>query len=184
MKDELVLCIRKEDANTSCEDIKTTSIAWLNRSYCENEPNYPQIIPVIVISNEQGQVLSYTRRGSENRLHGLKSILIGGHVNLEDYEKDIFSTLLNALEREVKEELGQDLEDMEYYAEGIINLDVDDVSRVHSGRIFEAVIAEIEPSEELALYEWLTPEQVLENIEQYEAWSQFTIKFLMGIEHA
>lgn len=34
MKDELVLCIRKEDANTSSEDIKTTSIAWLNRSYC------------------------------------------------------------------------------------------------------------------------------------------------------
>lgn len=184
MKDELVLCIRKEDANTSSEDIKTTSIAWLNRSYCENEPNYPQIIPVAIITNEDGQVLSYTRRGSEERLHGSKSILVGGHVNLEDFEEDVFSTLLNSLEREIKEELGQTIEDMRYYPEGIINLATDEVSRVHTGRIYEAEVLEIKPSEELALYEWLTPEQVLEDIEQYEAWSQFAIKFLMGIQHA
>ncbi|MBU0515732.1 MAG: hypothetical protein KJ621_13265, partial [Proteobacteria bacterium] len=58
---------------------------WLPRAEVENDPNFKQIIPYLVLSFG-GLVFRYRRgkRGAERRLHAKFSLGLGGHVNPGD----------------------------------------------------------------------------------------------------
>jgi predicted NUDIX family phosphoesterase len=59
---------------------------FVERNQAENDKHYKQIIPYSIFVNEKGEIFNYKRgNGSgEDRLKNLRSIGIGGHINLED----------------------------------------------------------------------------------------------------
>jgi len=70
----------------------------VNRNEVEDNPNFKQIIPYIVIMDHYNNILTYTRKGSEQRLFEKQSIGFGGHwKNNEDF--------FECIQRELSEEL-------------------------------------------------------------------------------
>lgn len=134
----------------------------------ENNPNYKQIIPYTLIkfidreSNEY--YLTYERKsgGNENRLHNLKSVGFGGHMNKIDSEplvqtellfdhfriennkknKEFLNLLINNIYKELVEEIVNE-EYLQKYTTikfnsllfGLINDVTNSVGRVHYGLV-------------------------------------------------
>ncbi len=62
-------------------------LSFRSRSECETDPTWLQLIPYVVLRHND-RLFHYTRgsKGGEKRLHALKSIGIGGHINPVDTE--------------------------------------------------------------------------------------------------
>ena len=110
---------------------------YMPRSQAEDDPNYKQIIPYVIMAHEE-KYLSYVRgkRAGEGRLKGLGSIGIGGHINPVDntalFCNDFRDAYLNAVKREVEEEVHVDTA----YSDRIVALlndDSNEVGQVHLG---------------------------------------------------
>lgn len=104
------------------------------RPEMETDPAYKQIIPyVLVTRGAEAFVMQRLKRGGEQRLHGLLSLGVGGHINPVDEAGG--SALTAGLSREVDEEVA-----LERAASltplGVINNDRDEVGRVHLGFLF------------------------------------------------
>lgn len=104
------------------------------RPEMETDPAYKQIIPyVLVTRGAEAFVMQRLKRGGEQRLHGLLSLGVGGHINPVDEAGG--SALTAGLRREVDEEVA-----LERAASltplGVINNDRDEVGRVHLGFLF------------------------------------------------
>ena len=78
-------------------------------------PDTLQIIPYIILINEEFEVLVYKRSGSENRLLDKYSIGFGGHVDIPTFDdsnytrsllSNINSFLVSEARREIQEEVG------------------------------------------------------------------------------
>ena len=150
----------------------------------------PQILPYITITDEQGKYLTYSRNGTETRLHGSRSIGIGGHVDIYDsydtyneedtYWQSIEATILSACRRELEEEtLWQDYND--YLAVDFDKLIVDtsnSVGSVHVGLFTTLVYPNAKPQEELHDAKWLTVDELKASIDEYENWSKLIIEGL------
>ena len=198
-----VLCINREaliDQNIpypatgifpfSLEDIQPDEYQFLNRKIVDSDSPlhsatgrcFPQILPYIAITDGQGKYLSYSRNGTETRLHGSRSIGIGGHVDITDINEnlDILELIYTATQRELKEEiLWQDYDD--YLAVDFDKLIVDTsnaVGSVHVGLFATLVYPNAKPQAELHDAQWLTLDELKSNIDEYESWSQIIIKEL------
>lgn len=104
------------------------------RPEMETDPAYKQIIPyVLVTRGAEAFVMQRLKKGGEQRLHGLLSLGVGGHINPVDEAGG--SALTAGLRREVDEEVA-----VERAASltplGVINNDRDEVGRVHLGFLF------------------------------------------------
>lgn len=104
------------------------------RPEMETDPAYKQIIPyVLVTRGAEAFVMQRLKRGGEQRLHGLLSLGVGGHIDPVDEAGG--SALMAGLRREVDEEVA-----VERAASltplGVINNDRDEVGRVHLGFLF------------------------------------------------
>lgn len=104
------------------------------RPEMETDPAYKQIIPyVLVTRGAEAFVMQRLEKGGEQRLHGLLSLGVGGHINPVDEAEG--SALTAGLRREVDEEVA-----VERAASltplGVINNDRDEVGRVHLGFLF------------------------------------------------
>ena len=104
------------------------------RPEMETDPEYKQIIPyVLVTRGAEAFVMQRLKKGGEQRLHGLLSLGVGGHINPVDEAEG--SALTAGLRREVDEEV-----DVERAVSltplGVINNDRDEVGRVHLGFLF------------------------------------------------
>jgi len=111
---------------------------FMPRSQAEKDPSYKQIIPYVIMSYD-GTFLSYVRgrRAGENRLTGLRSIGIGGHINPGDNELPLFDTdfrkMYNiAVEREVAEEVSVETSYTDRIV-ALLNDESNEVGRVHLG---------------------------------------------------
>lgn len=185
-----VLCISREyietmDSNNfSILDIPFEEAQFINRKYVDDlNPllgfSFPQLIPTIVIKNERGEYLTYERVGSEQRLHNLMSLSIGGHVDLTDLSYPVVADLLcTAVQREIDEELGVQIHVQPDMFTHLINLPVDEVSKVHVGLV--AVISmfsgDVTETDEIPEVVWQTKEQLESNLYSFEAWGQHIIK--------
>ena len=67
--------------------------------------NFKQVIPYVVFMDSEDRIFSYTRNGSESRLHNSISVGIGGHINPEDFQGSAMNMLLCNIERELDEEV-------------------------------------------------------------------------------
>ncbi len=83
---------------------------FILRSKAESDPAYKQLIPYVLMVHGD-KTLSYVRgkRSGEGRLHGSRSIGIGGHINPVDdmplFSDDFRETYRAAVQREVAEEV-------------------------------------------------------------------------------
>ena len=89
------------ESNAEMLDIIRAEHEFIPRPDAENDPDYKQIIPYVVL--RRGDEIFMTRRlkkGGEARLHGLMSIGVGGHINpVDDVDRE--NVLLRGLEREL-----------------------------------------------------------------------------------
>lgn len=189
MKNENILCVPLEslkgifdltqkywrcDANT----VNSLSHEYIPRSQAEKDFSSKQIIPYALIFDSDGKILYYQRHGSEQRLSGLSSAGIGGHVNDKDEGGTIYGKIISGLKREMKEELGIDVKDEEIQLLGMINEDITEVGLCHVGIVFK-----IDTDAQLLDYEdeidnpnWDYPNNL--KLQQFELWSTLAIDLL------
>ncbi len=160
---------------------------WIGpRPHLEEDEQFKQIIPYVILSY-QGKIAAYqrTKKGGENRLHNLKSIGFGGHIDAfdlayhDDGTIDLDKTIETSAHREIDEELNISGISSKTQLGYIID-NSNPVGRVHIGVVerWELTSSQISSNEEeikvLGLFE---PEELLQ-IEDMENWSEHIIKGL------
>ena len=174
--------------------VNTEDYQFINRKVCDDKNEhtfnhsvgyrFPQILPYIAIMDNEGKYLTYSRNGTETRLHGSRSIGIGGHIDIYDFYDENYhlfnspiETIAQATHRELQEEIGVSAMFDTTLLSRIIVDTTNSVGKVHVG-LTTTLIAEqrgIHPQEELHDPQWLTVEELKANIDQYENWSKLII---------
>ncbi|MBC8328958.1 MAG: hypothetical protein ISR76_02670 [Planctomycetes bacterium] len=119
---------------------------FMERRYAEDHPEFKQVIPYVAVCRDE-QILCLTRLKTqgEKRLHGLKSIGVGGHVNPCDALEGgcLFQ---QACSRELHEELVLPPAPLSLTPVGILNDDRTEVGAVHLGAVYRLDASSIEVS--------------------------------------
>ena len=204
---ELVLAVSREalDVGTTSgifpidlNSIDSEAYALLPRHIADNKSDssvelgklFPQILGYVQLVNEQGEILSYARKGKEKGLHGLRSIGVGGHVSHEELVTAIYRSdeptqlpkltelIQLGLRRELLEEVGIDIGTyME--ANQLLVSDSNSTSQVHVGLPMQLNVVEsdiiLEESEFLDA-RWISIEELKATVDIYEPWSQLIIQ--------
>lgn len=204
---ELVLAVSREalDVGTASgifpidlNSIDSEAYALLPRHIADNKSDssvelgklFPQILGYVQLVNEQGEILSYARKGKEKGLHGLRSIGVGGHVSHEELVTAIYRSdeptqlpeltelIQLGLRRELLEEVGIDIGTyME--ANQLLVSDSNITSQVHVGLPMQIHVGAsdiiLEESEFLDA-RWITVEELKATEDIYEPWSQLLIQ--------
>lgn len=152
------------------------------RPQMEEDPSFKQLIPYCIFRCD-GKIFNYVRGGSggESRLHAKKSVGIGGHISAEDEGGDSEPYLVG-MQRELDEEVRIESPFSEQLV-GLINDDETEVGKVHLGivHIFDLEEPKVLPAEE-SIQEtgFAQPEQLLDQIDTFETWSQICLQHLFG----
>lgn len=204
---ELVLAVSREALDVGTEagifpidlnSIDNEAYALLPRHIADNKSDssvalgklFPQILGYVQLVNEQGEILSYARKGKEKGLHGLRSIGVGGHVSHEELVTAIYRSddptqlptltelIQLGLRRELLEEVGIDIGTyME--ANQLLVSDSNITSQVHVGLPMQLNVVEsditLEESEFLDA-RWISVEELKTTEDIYEPWSQLLIQ--------
>ena len=110
------------------------NLFYIDRDIAENDLNYKQVIPYCIFTkNDQLFIYQRSKHGSENRLHDLWSVGVGGHINPCDGNDT--ETIGNACKREIEEEV-QFSDPHSVRLVGVINDDSSTVNAVHFGVVF------------------------------------------------
>lgn len=164
----------------SFDFIEESKIKWLERNDVENDFEYKQIIPYVILRRFDGKIASYQRHGSERRLAGLFSCGFGGHIEETDKCVNLSETIEKGMIRELSEEITNfqdELIDLKYL--GIINEVESKVGLTHLGCVFLAECKEnYEPqeSDETKGLEWKTVEEL--NVCKTELWTKLALKLI------
>lgn len=164
----MVMCVPNKDCLFTHPSNIKSRCCWLPKGEAETNENYRQVIPYCAVAHE-GKYLSYSRDGAESRLHGLRSIGVGGHI--ENGE-----TLVEGFYREMKEEVGINLDDMistKYL--GLIIESNSAVDKVHIGLMYSVTVSRFEIGEELACHRWETVKELNSTNSELEPWSQILL---------
>jgi predicted NUDIX family phosphoesterase len=162
---------------------------FIPRSQAEEDPNYKQIIPYIIMTHN-GNCLSYVRgkRAGEGRLVGQGSIGIGGHINPVDdmplFCSDFREAYLGAVLREAEEEVYIETT-YEDQIVALINDDSNDVGKVHLGIVHCWHLDEprIRKKEQMITkMEFLSGDELLSIRDTLETWSSLCLDHLEEIE--
>jgi len=146
------------------------------RSQMELDPSFKQIIPYVVLRH--GDQIFHYRRGKgagEKRLHALRSIGIGGHVNPIDHATG--DPYRQGMLRELEEEVRLDAAWTERCI-GLINDDTLPVGQVHLGivHIFDLDAPRAERREADLLEAGFAPlSELMAARGEFETWSQFVL---------
>ncbi|TWI64805.1 putative NUDIX family phosphoesterase [Desulfobotulus alkaliphilus] len=147
------------------------------RGLMEENTDYKQIIPYALIRDTDNCFFVYPRKGSEARLHGLKSCGIGGHVSSHDEAVTLEQTIHNCLKREIFEETG--LKPKVFTFLGYINEEIHPVGHFHCGLVFFCEVKdreEIVLSTEITQFNFMEPERLLS--ENLELWSRLALSLV------
>ena len=169
---EVSLSLREEDLKF----IQNEMIRWIPRRRAELSRSLKQIIPyVLTIDTRTGMFACYPRQGSENRLHGLWSLGIGGHIDINDEAGTFLTTIQQGLKRELEEEFldfALNSDDLEF--KGIVNEERTAVGRVHVGLVYVLrTDGRITPGKELAGMRWVSNSELLNY--KLEFWSELAM---------
>ena len=206
---ELALAVSREALDVGTESgifpidlnsIDSEAYALLPRHIADNKSDssvalgklFPQILGYVQLINEQGEILSYARKGKEKGLHGLRSIGVGGHVSHEElitaiYRSDeptqlpkLTELIQLGLRRELIEEVGIDIGTyME--ANQLLVSDSNITSQVHVGLPMQLNVKESDISldeSEFLDARWISVEELKATIDIYEPWSQLIIQHM------
>ena len=159
----------------------TSRLVYLNRSEAEQDRRYKQLIPYVLILCED-KILRYRRGkgGQENRLHGLFSVGIGGHISEEDHE--LFSSnrgYQEGMRRELMEEVA--LEGAHEVPVAVINDDSTDVGYVHFGVVHLLRVANENVAGRrsgIVGPEFIPMAEAVKDTSGYESWSRLCLENL------
>lgn len=159
---------------------------YLPRPDMEKDPTFKQLIPYVIFRYRDPagrvSVFQYTRgKGQgEARLHAKRSIGIGGHISSDDAGcHDVYQV---GMRRELDEEVNIDTPYRSSLV-GLINDDLTEVGKVHLGvvHIFDVDAPQVHPREDEICNAGFRPvTELLAEIEQFETWSQITLKALFS----
>lgn len=205
--DEVVMCIARADAEKlfggglangfqplgryfsieEFEQLVNCPVHWLRRGDCENDPNFKQIIPYGVVqhncfSDGKPHVFSYRRgaAGGEQRLKGLLSLGIGGHITkTNDSPSKCFT---HGFDRELNEELV--LPSYTTSIRGFVNDESTPVGQVHLGVLIDVLVESpcVYPREAEIAEACFVPLRSLPTaaadtgVEQFESWSKMLLQ--------
>ncbi|PID26396.1 MAG: hypothetical protein CR982_10555 [Candidatus Cloacimonadota bacterium] len=176
--------ILKMDEKSFKDSLKLGKYQFINREKVENDPNFKQIIPYVIIRNPKGEIITYQRQGNEKRIESLWSIGVGGHIDKVDNKDEIIGTIESCIMRELYEEsCGQipfDKSKLSFL--GIINEEITKVGKVHLGAVYllntEVDKLDFDSEEdELSKHCWLSKEDIL-NSKKLEMWSEMALNLL------
>lgn len=109
---------------------------FVERRVAEYDESIRQVIPYIVLKEDDEYIFfKRTTNQTEQRLHNLITLGVGGHLNDEDSKHPLVA-YERGLWRELNEEVRVDVLDLEYV--GLINETDNPVSRVHLGVLYVA----------------------------------------------
>lgn len=163
--------------------LRPESTSFRPRADVEDDPSLKQIIPYVVLRS-QGKVFCYTRGNSqgEARLHSLRSLGVGGHVDEADADGRCgFEAYDTAMRRELDEEVDIRSRGVLKLA-GLINDDSTPVGAVHLGvvHLYELENPFVAPRERGLADSRFTPiAELAPARESFETWSQFCIDELL-----
>jgi len=116
------------------------------RAGVEEDPSLKQIIPyALIVRGDEIFCFQRTSGGGESRLHGLRSVGVGGHINPVDRA----NVVGDALRRELAEEVVLPVRWGARLA-GLLNDDTTPVGSVHVGVV---AVVEVEPEAEVMVRE-------------------------------
>jgi predicted NUDIX family phosphoesterase len=159
----------------------SSELVYRNRSEAEQDPQYKQLIPyVLILCN--GRILRYRRGrgGQETRLHGLFSVGIGGHISEEDH--GLFSSKIGyqeGMRREIMEEVA--VEEAKEAAVAVINDDSTEVGKVHFGVVHIMHVAAesvVGRRSGILAPEFVPVAEAARDLSGYESWSGFCLEKL------
>jgi predicted NUDIX family phosphoesterase len=155
--------------------LSPSALRFLDRPAAEEDPGHKQLIPYMMIRHA-GRFLGYTRgkKGSETRLHALRSIGIGGHV--EPCDGPAHDSLSVGMTRELREEIHVD-GDLGVRFLGLINDDSNAVGMVHLGLAYLVDVAAEPLVADLALVDPRMESLGLlrANGDRHETWSRLLL---------
>lgn len=168
------------------EILERGNTRFLPRSRAEEDSNFKQIIPYVLI-RKGDRWLHYVRgKGSgEKRLVAKGSMGIGGHINPDDQSlfdigRDFYET---AVQRELHEELKMDGQ-FQTRIVALLNDDSTPVGQVHFGIVHYCELTDQNVAKgEASLTElsFLTSDDLRGRRDQLETWSQFCLDHLSEI---
>ena len=167
---------------------------FVDRWKAEYNPEYRQIIPYTIVLNDKNLgdlfldpeeitvfVTERLDKSGEDRLKGMLSIGVGGHINPEDDTKNL---LLSASAREIEEETtlvyGEDF--LIVSPIGYINDNSNEVSRDHFGIVMTIITqkkASIKEKDTLRGY-YMPKDRLGDNLDKLESWSQLIVEEMIG----
>lgn len=197
---EKVLCIKRQDFPDkwvqkksivkidesvffkTCSDL---NFYFKERELIEKNSDFKQIIPyIIILTKDLKNIAVYKRKGSEERLHDLWSIGIGGHINPVDAGKNpnsIEEIILAGMQRELDEELEQIGDKDKPVFTGIINEEETDVGSVHIGAVFRMLTNhknDYIAGDELVDFHWFETKKI--STLNLELWSRLALKLILS----
>jgi predicted NUDIX family phosphoesterase len=168
-------------------------VRYLPRDFAETSEDWKQLIPYNVLVRKLDAhvlpftVFSYLRGGGqgEKRLHGRRSIGVGGHVSDIDGDEDVLARFNAGLQRELHEELILTTENgvppLSFEPAALINDDSNAVGRVHLGVLYvhDVTGATVFTREvDILDPQWASFSVLNGTIDEYESWSQLVIPAL------
>ena len=171
-KESGVIPVNWEDV----EFIVRTYGTFIPRSIAEQDENYRQIIPYVVLRQKDEYIIfKRTENQTEARLHNLITLGVGGHINMDDCDKPVCA-LRRGLTREINEEV--DIIPGNISFVGIINDNSSEVSRVHLGLLFIQDVIEYRGINEKENFVEIRTKNPMEYVDQMEGWARLTAEYL------
>lgn len=163
---------------TFVPELMVNDFQWKNRPEVENNLDFKQIIPYILVKNSEGEFACYQRKGAEKRLHNLWSCGVGGHIDDCDLKPSPMATIMTGVMRELSEEfLDFDSSKCNLSLLGTIHEDSTVVGLHHIGIVFLLEIfpdKSLMPAEELADCMWLNRNEL--TYRNLESWSHLALQ--------
>ncbi len=153
--------------------------SFRDRPSAEEDSEWKQVIPyVCILHGDQVLVLQRLKTQGEKRLHGKRSIGVGGHINPESPGDD--PLLFRGLRRELSEEIGLSPEIQDCQFLGWINDDETAVGQVHLGMAVAVRVSERPKIVETdrMVGDWLSYQELNAADEQWESWSSLLVEQL------
>jgi len=170
--------------------LESDQLAYKPRGPMESDPSFKQLIPYVLLewTDPEGTtfLFTYTRGGGggESRLHAKRSVGIGGHISQED-SVDGSDAYRTGMRRELDEEVNLQSSYQET-KEGLIYDPSNEVGKVHLGVVHRFILDQPAVSSneaDLAEGGFVSVDELFEEMDRLETWSQLAIQSLYGKSH-